>query len=1421
MANNISIMEALRRVSKTAQEYTLKNTPHIISEDVILTIPASSIVKADYETAIANNGIYYVKITDTATEEFNENNIYSVKFNEKEYECSYTYGSYIVDTDTMSIGITLNEDFAPTSLDDEVSPQSAVLGPEPPYCFIRLIDTTNITDIQLISKKVQRLDNLYLKRDLEVANSLTLGDRTGNIGKYSLASGIDVEASGISSHAEGGSTIASGDDSHAEGNSTTASNYGAHAEGCGSVSSGMYSHVEGYFNKASSNYQHVQGKYNIEDTANKYAHIVGNGSEDNKRSNAHTLDWKGNAWYAGDVQANNVPYVASEKVLLTVPAATITAKKTEIDNLTDDSEPVLIPVDSTLTYDPTKTYYLKYNNKQYSVSTNHGTFMIVGDDCLCGIVTQNGTTTLIIGKLDTTNITDMQLIEKDVKKLDNMYVPNDLRVSNSITVGGARQGEIGLFSSTFGSLCEASGQYSQALGSDTIASGECSHAEGSETTALGECSHAEGDNTTAVGDCSHAEGSGTQASGNCSHAEGGGTVASGSKSHAEGTSTAAPGDSSHSEGKYTGAPGNCSHAEGYNTKASSDYQHVQGKFNIEDAANKYAHIVGNGTSSSAKSNAHTLDWKGNGWYAGKLSQEGTPTEDKDLTTKKYVDDAIVQKDIVNNLKLVSGDNNTIKLMLGSKELSSITINGGTVEPIPNTYTIINNLSNATNSNSATSVKEGSSYSANISANNNYRITNVTVTMGGINITNTAYSNGRISISSVTGNISITVTTESITSGGDTSDLDGVLKDRLLVWHDEFDGSTLDTSKWRYATANSGGSEQQAYTVGRTENVRLENSNLVLEARKDGYVDKWTWSSGRIDTSGLAGFKYGRLEAKLRYDVVSGAFPAFWTIGTCAYYPTGENIHGVYKSKGTQWAQNGEIDMFEGRGTNTEIAQGGVYNQDDGKGNLSMTFGKKNIDASQYHVYAVEWTESTMISYIDGIETGRQNISDIKSWHRPMYIILNMAVGSTGGYPADDCTSIKMEVDWVRVYAPVGVTEKTEVQSITLSQNDLSFNVGDDPIDVYYTVNPSTAWDNNVNYESSDPNVATVYGSRITPVGVGACKITARATNGVTANINVTVAQNTNINSTSIALDKDTLEIYNGTSSTLIATVTPPNHTDSILWKSGDTNVATVSNGVVTGKNTGNCTITAYSSANSNVKAECSVRVKEAAQLTGHPTNGLTLQLDRNGMSSTSWTNAIDNTALQWKLAINNSTDIASYMKFDGDSFYWEGLNYKDHLTLGGFSNYYDFGESQTIILAGDFTNAANPILSNKAKLSQQNNTASLQGNAVSYADANGAKLGAINISTTEEGYNIDGCIALRYNKQSLRVDCDRMKFTDNTLTNKNVTLTSAFSQGSYPALLGNVSTAKIYFKVVLVYNRVLTDEEVQTAMTVIKTFLNS
>lgn len=61
----------------------------------------------------------------------------------------------------------------------------------------------------------------------------------------------------------------------------------------GTAATGSYSHAEGFYTIASGSYQHVQGKFNVEDSDSKYAFIVGNGTDENNRSNAIAIDWDG------------------------------------------------------------------------------------------------------------------------------------------------------------------------------------------------------------------------------------------------------------------------------------------------------------------------------------------------------------------------------------------------------------------------------------------------------------------------------------------------------------------------------------------------------------------------------------------------------------------------------------------------------------------------------------------------------------------------------------------------------------------------------------------------------------------------------------------------------------------------------------------------------------------------------------------------------------------------------------------------------------------------------------------------------------------------------------------------------------------------------------------------------------------------
>ena len=238
-----------------------------------------------------------------------------------------------------------------------------------------------------------------------------------------------------------------------------------------------------------------------------------------------------------------------------------------------------------------------------------------------------------------------------------------------------------------GSSTKATGSYSHAEGIYTEASGASSHAEGSNTKATGSYSHAEGNYTNASESSSHAEGNYTKATGGYSHAEGSRTEASGTSSHAEGDYTVANRRGMHAEGaynlydnakfldvvslsnysnwsdKYSSSEYTFDADTGYYTLVNAEpkneaviglyyatsYQYKKGTIDIlrkpislisgtnyeteihqsnlgTDTQGKYVHVVGNGVS-SARSNAYTLDWDGNGWFAGDVFVGGASQDD--------------------------------------------------------------------------------------------------------------------------------------------------------------------------------------------------------------------------------------------------------------------------------------------------------------------------------------------------------------------------------------------------------------------------------------------------------------------------------------------------------------------------------------------------------------------------------------------------------------------------------------------------------------------------------------------------------------------------------------------------------------------------------------------------------------------------
>lgn len=143
------------------------------------------------------------------------------------------------------------------------------------------------------------------------------------IGEYAFAEGRYTAASGKYSHAEGDSTLASGSGSHAEGSSSIARGGCSHAEGEAAIANGNYSHAQNRATIAAKDAQTVIGKYNIEDTetiaAEQKAFIIGNGTSDNDRSNALTVDWRGNVDIASGAsyKINGIPLSASDVGALT------------------------------------------------------------------------------------------------------------------------------------------------------------------------------------------------------------------------------------------------------------------------------------------------------------------------------------------------------------------------------------------------------------------------------------------------------------------------------------------------------------------------------------------------------------------------------------------------------------------------------------------------------------------------------------------------------------------------------------------------------------------------------------------------------------------------------------------------------------------------------------------------------------------------------------------------------------------------------------------------------------------------------------------------------------------------------------------------------------------------------------------------
>jgi beta-glucanase (GH16 family) len=241
----------------------------------------------------------------------------------------------------------------------------------------------------------------------------------------------------------------------------------------------------------------------------------------------------------------------------------------------------------------------------------------------------------------------------------------------------------------------------------------------------------------------------------------------------------------------------------------------------------------------------------------------------------------------------------------------------------------------------------------------------------------------------------------------------------LVWNDEFNqsnGSTPDRSKWVIETGGNGwGNNELEYYTNRVQNVQIQDGNLVITARHEGYSDNEGvfrgYTSARIKTQQKFQQTYGRFEARIQIPRGQGIWPAFWLLGDTA------------DKKG--WPGEGEIDIMENIGKEPSMVHGTIHGPGySGDGGLSSDFssadGKPFADA--FHVYAVEWESNAIRFYVDDNLYATRTPADLPKGARwvydhPFYIILNVAVG--GSWPGDPDFTTKfpqtMLVDYVRVY----------------------------------------------------------------------------------------------------------------------------------------------------------------------------------------------------------------------------------------------------------------------------------------------------------------------------------------------------------------------------------------------------------------------
>ncbi|WP_444941048.1 discoidin domain-containing protein [Microbulbifer sp. ZKSA004] len=313
--------------------------------------------------------------------------------------------------------------------------------------------------------------------------------------------------------------------------------------------------------------------------------------------------------------------------------------------------------------------------------------------------------------------------------------------------------------------------------------------------------------------------------------------------------------------------------------------------------------------------------------------------------------------------------------------------------------------------------------------------------------------------------------------------------KTLVWEDNFDGDTIDSSVWTYDVGNSGwgNNELQNYTDD-SDNAYVEDGNLIIQAvqESDG-----SFTSARLKSLGRLSYKYGTIEARIKLpDLDAGLWPAFWQLGS------------DYGQAG--WPACGELDILEAG--MAEALEAGVVNSeisgafhwwhesDDYTGqadygvsqNLVEDFGSSSDLTEDYHIFGMTWTPDSIVMWVDDESNQIAALTDTSDsafdeFRQHNFLILNLAVGGIFPqiYDNSEITApmpAKMYVDYVRIYDNDDSSYSTELSLATDTAKSGNLGVFGDSSDISESLTFGTdielyVWNNMESQSSVDESDA--------------------------------------------------------------------------------------------------------------------------------------------------------------------------------------------------------------------------------------------------------------------------------------------------------------------------------------------------------------